>query len=70
MSAPDVAMDQDRSFTAKRVLNNNSARACIQVSIRAIDRPGEREVRAAGRRMASAIRAAPADAAGRARRST
>ncbi|CAI1712456.1 MULTISPECIES: fimbria/pilus periplasmic chaperone [Serratia] len=39
------AMDQDRSFTAKRVLNNNRSARLYQVSIRAIDRPGEREVR-------------------------
>lgn len=39
------AMDQDRSFTAKRVLNNNRGARLYQVSIRAIDRPGEREVR-------------------------
>jgi P pilus assembly chaperone PapD len=39
------AMDQDQSFVAKRVLNNNASARFYQVSIRAIDRPGEQEVR-------------------------
>ncbi len=39
------AMDQDQSFVAKRVLNNNASARFYQVSIRAIDWPGEQEVR-------------------------
>lgn len=40
------AMDQDKNFTAKRVLNNNSSARFYQVTIRAIDRPGEHEIAA------------------------
>ena len=39
------AMDQDQSFTAKRVLNNNRSARIYQVTLRAIDRPGENEAR-------------------------
>ncbi|MBV6690899.1 fimbria/pilus periplasmic chaperone [Serratia quinivorans] len=39
------AMDQDQSFTAKRVLNNNRSARIYQVTVRAIDRPGEKETR-------------------------
>lgn len=38
------AMDQDQSFVAKRVLNNNASARFYQVAIRAIDRPGQQEV--------------------------
>jgi P pilus assembly chaperone PapD len=38
------AMDQNQSFVAKRVLNNNKSARIYQVSIRAIDRPGQQEV--------------------------
>ncbi len=39
------AMDQDQSFTAKRVLNNNRSARIYQVTLRAIDRPGDSETR-------------------------
>ncbi|WBF44092.1 hypothetical protein [Serratia rubidaea] len=39
------AMDQRQTFVAKRVLNNNNSARIYQVTIRAIDRPGEKEVR-------------------------
>ncbi|WP_431225812.1 fimbria/pilus periplasmic chaperone [Serratia sp. L9] len=39
------AMSQDQAFVAKRVLNNNSSARIYQVSIRAIDKPGQQEVR-------------------------
>ncbi|MHA7848589.1 fimbrial biogenesis chaperone [Serratia sp. D1N4] len=38
------AMGQDKNFTAKRVLNNNKSARFYQVTIRAIDRPGEHEI--------------------------
>lgn len=39
------AMSEDQPFVAKQVLNNNRSARMYQVNIRAIDRPGEREVR-------------------------
>jgi P pilus assembly chaperone PapD len=38
------SMTQEHSFSAKRVLNNNLSARIYQVNIRAIDRPGDREV--------------------------
>ncbi|VDZ65325.1 Uncharacterised protein [Serratia odorifera] len=39
------AMDQHQTFVSKRVLNNNKSARIYQVAIRAVDRPGEQEVR-------------------------
>ncbi|KFK96840.1 MULTISPECIES: fimbria/pilus periplasmic chaperone [unclassified Serratia (in: enterobacteria)] len=39
------AMHQDEAFVAKRVLNNNNSARIYQVSIRAIDKPGQQETR-------------------------
>lgn len=44
MGTMTFAMTQDQSFVAKRVLNNNASARFYQVSIRAIDRPGQQEV--------------------------
>nr|WP_248946050.1 fimbria/pilus periplasmic chaperone [Serratia silvae] len=38
-------MNQQQSFVAKRVLNNNHGARIYQVTIRAIDRPGQHELR-------------------------
>jgi P pilus assembly chaperone PapD len=39
------AMDKDQQFVAKQVINNNSGARIYQVSIDAINRPGEKEQR-------------------------
>ncbi|WP_202901331.1 fimbria/pilus periplasmic chaperone [Chania multitudinisentens] len=39
------AMSQDEAFVAKRVLNNNNSARIYQVSIQAIDKPGQQETR-------------------------